>query len=193
MAGEYSPSMPANLISKLLLIQSAQLEAAALAMLERDDFEQNEPFEVAPADERHDLSPEDVEGVEEDVQVAPQNDSEIARWVERTAKLSMSLGYVPSSLSELAKWCDQLPHPDAPPEEATKYLLPTGALTNNAILALSAWMERHPQREQAEAHQRTRIERRARNAMRKKKAAPSEDEAASAKADEAASEAALED
>lgn len=160
--------MPANPIAQLLLSQAAQLEAAALAIVQEGEMSAEVPFK-ATEEEVHDSSQDDANRSAGD----PSEDARL--WISRASKLAVILGHYPRDIEGLGKWIDQHPDPEAPAENAEKYLMPDGSFTNNASAALAAWYVDHPARADAEQKGETRRKRRARNA--KTASTPEEDEA----------------
>lgn len=160
--------MPANPIAQLLLSQAAQLEAAALAIVQGSEMPADVSFEVTEA-EVHDSSQDDANRDES----APSEDARL--WISRASKLAVILGHYSRDIESLGKWIDQHPDPEAPAEDAEKYLMPDGSFSNSASAALAAWYVDHPARADAEQKGETRRKRRARNA--KMASSPEEDKA----------------
>jgi len=160
--------MPANPIAQLLLSQAAQLEAAAFIITREGVIYADVPFEATEA-EVHDSSQDDANRSAGD----PSEDARL--WISRASKLAVILGHYPRDIEGLGKWIDQHPDPEAPAEDAEKYLMPDGSFTNSASAALAAWYVDHPARADAEQKGETRRKRRARN--EKTASTPEEDEA----------------
>ena len=126
-------------------------------MVQASQSSADAPFEGTEA-EVHDSSQDDTNPDN----AGPSEDARL--WISRASKLAVVLGHYARDIPSLGKWIDQFPDPEAPSEDAEKFLLPDGSFSNSALVTMAAWMQDHPQRADAEQKGETRRRRRVRNA-----------------------------